>query len=433
MLCPPKSVDPMTVLPRELAETILEYLSFRQRMNACLVSKQWTLFIRSVPNLWQHLDLSGARRKVRTSYISLAINIARARLKAATLNNLYDFDKTLSALVKHCPIEELTMLECPLQGESLNRVLARATNLKSLKVLRGSHFNSYGLAPILTSLSDTLEAFECAMSGRQAPGCSLPTCARLKYFSVTFMDSFDHFRLIMDVPKAFPALETLIVHQDDHSLPRNPPVDLQDCQRLRHLDFQMNFGAPQLLRVPKGLTVCKLTSRFPVGLPASYLPLLEELQVHGSMAMEGLHVFLDPPADTNTLQDSVDLSEPTDLRKLSISSSDSSNSDLKRLVSSSRLKNLVSLCLMRCLDLDDSSMELVASTKFEKLRHLDLTGAALTGVGVRDLVTSLNLDTLILNECSNVSPDAVEWARSKGVQVKYRISNGFEGRKKVRY
>lgn len=78
-LCPPKSVDPMTVLPRELAEIILQHLTFKQRMNACLVSKQWTKFIRSCPDLWSHLDLSNPRRKVKNAFVSRAVSVITLR------------------------------------------------------------------------------------------------------------------------------------------------------------------------------------------------------------------------------------------------------------------------------------------------------------------------------------------------------------------
>lgn len=90
-LCPPKSVDPMTMLPRELAEIILEHLTFRQRMNACLVSKQWAKFIRSCPDLWRHLDLSNSRKKVKNAFISRAVSL------------LYDFSSWRSVRdVFHC-------------------------------------------------------------------------------------------------------------------------------------------------------------------------------------------------------------------------------------------------------------------------------------------------------------------------------------------
>ena len=86
-LSPPRSVDPLTVLPRELAEQILGYLNFRQLIKTSLVSKEWAQFIRRTPNLWGHLDLTLARRKVKNAFVSRAINTGRSKLKTATLNH----------------------------------------------------------------------------------------------------------------------------------------------------------------------------------------------------------------------------------------------------------------------------------------------------------------------------------------------------------
>ena len=71
-IAPPKSCDPMTKLPREMAEHVLKGLSFQQLMKACLVSKQWMLLIRSMPGLWHHLDFSHAKHNVKVRFISSA-------------------------------------------------------------------------------------------------------------------------------------------------------------------------------------------------------------------------------------------------------------------------------------------------------------------------------------------------------------------------
>ncbi|TKA48672.1 hypothetical protein B0A54_00808 [Friedmanniomyces endolithicus] len=160
-LSPPKSVDPLTVLPRELAEQILECLTFQQRMNACLVSKQWTSFFRSVPSLWQHLDLSDARRKVRPAFISRAINVGRHRLTKATLHKLYDFDKTLAALIRHCPLQDLTLLDTGIQSQNLVDLLREAAHLRALRILEGTQIGQRTLKQLVGSLSTSLETLVC--------------------------------------------------------------------------------------------------------------------------------------------------------------------------------------------------------------------------------------------------------------------------------
>ena len=154
-LSPPKSVDPLTVLPPELAEIVLEYLSFRQRVNACMVTKQWARFIQSIPNLWTHLNLTGARKKVSNKFVSKAINVAENKLTAATLNNLYDFDRALKALIRTCPLEELTLLKCGLQGQPLTDELSQAKCLKRLTLGNGNTAPNF---PTQTSSPSCLQA-----------------------------------------------------------------------------------------------------------------------------------------------------------------------------------------------------------------------------------------------------------------------------------
>jgi F-box/TPR repeat protein Pof3 len=59
---------------------------------------------------------------------------------------------------------------------------------------------------------------------------------------------------------------------------------------------------------------------------------------------------------------------------------------------------------------------------YPKLRKLDVSGTRVTGVAVRTFVdkgmTSLNLD-----QCVDISSDAVEWARGKGVEVEYNFGS----------
>lgn len=160
-LSPHNSVDPLTVLPRELAEQVLQYLSFRQLIKSCLVSKGWTDFIRSCPDLWSHLDLGGARRKVKNSFISRAINTARSKLRNATLDNLFDFDKALTAVVRNCPLEELKLLRTGRQGQNLALILQHAKMLKSLDIQEATDVGDNTLAEILLSGAARLEVIRC--------------------------------------------------------------------------------------------------------------------------------------------------------------------------------------------------------------------------------------------------------------------------------
>ena len=253
------------MLPRELAEQIVEYLSFRQRMNACLVSKPWAQFIRSSPNLWQHLDLSGARKKkVRSAFISRAINVGRSKLTTATLSNLYDFDKTVAVLVKHCPLEELNLLDCGLQGDNLTRVLTFAKDLKSLSLGHGTDMLSFELVQLLELLSEQLESFHSKIDyARQRDGSHQlirTTFGKLTTLSLT-IDTTPVLRVLLaDFPARFPVLKSLTIHQDQPGRGNRigEHIDLEKCTQLQHLDLRLVLSTARLLTLPPSLVVVNL-------------------------------------------------------------------------------------------------------------------------------------------------------------------------------
>lgn len=155
-LAPVHSVDPLTVLPRELAVAVLEYLNFRQRIAVRRVSKGWASFIRSEPNLWKHLDLGAAKNKVRTAFVSTAINASKGRLTTATLSMLHDFDKVLIALVRHCTLEKLTLVQTGLQGSYLVNALKK-TKLKEICIQTGTEVSSTTVHGIAETCAPHLE------------------------------------------------------------------------------------------------------------------------------------------------------------------------------------------------------------------------------------------------------------------------------------
>lgn len=82
---------------------------------------------------------------------------------------------------------------------------------------------------------------------------------------------------------------------------------------------------------------------------------------------------------------------------------------------------LTSLKIQDC-DIDDETLEHVAAY-CPRLTILNIReNPKVTGVGVKALVLKPGdkLQTLDLTHCTNVSMDAVEWARTKGLDVTYR-------------
>ena len=100
-----KRLDPLVMLPLELAEIVLHQLSFPNivyayphpktsdfRLSAYSwsrslrgVSRSWKCMLESIPSLWYHLDLSAAKRPVRFVFIKDCIRFSQYRLKRASL------------------------------------------------------------------------------------------------------------------------------------------------------------------------------------------------------------------------------------------------------------------------------------------------------------------------------------------------------------
>lgn len=57
---------------------------------------------------------------------------------------------------------------------------------------------------------------------------------------------------------------------------------------------------------------------------------------------------------------------------------------------------------------------------YPNLKKLDVSGTHVTGVAVKEFVNR-GITSLKLDECSETSPDAVEYARGKGVEVSYNF------------
>ncbi len=262
------------MLPRELAEIILEHLSFRERTNLSLVSKGWLQFIRSSPNLWSHLDLSEAqsRKKVRPEFISRAINTGRSKLRRASLSMLWDFDKTLKALVKQCPLEELVLLDCGLQGSNLVNTLKAAKHLKSFEFRQGTKIPDPDLTKIFDAISDRIETISVHVDEQKDGGkpggvikfdCICPNLTTLQARWVSTLRSGD---LVAEAPERFPKIKSLAVLQRHSQTFARPGmrIDLAKCKDLTYLDLGTTVWSADTLTLPQSLTSLHLSI---IGMP----------------------------------------------------------------------------------------------------------------------------------------------------------------------
>jgi F-box/TPR repeat protein Pof3 len=75
-------------------------------------------------------------------------------------------------------------------------------------------------------------------------------------------------------------------------------------------------------------------------------------------------------------------------------------------------------------------MVLTGIETFKNLRRIDLSSTWVTGVGVRSLVQGLKgkLERLDVSQCRHLGQDAVEWARSQGIEVIQRADPSTSSR-----
>lgn len=449
-LSPPRSVDPLTVLPPELAETVLEYLSFRQRINACLVSKSWAHFIRSTPILWKHLDLSGAKRKVPNAFISRAINCGRKSLVAATLDNLFDLDKALPALLRVCPLEQLTVRRTVLLGDTFTQCLSQSTRLTVLRlspetnIALNTHKHVLRDAPVSVELMDLqrIPRFNRDSLFFGKVRNALKTL-KLGLYGSHFWDE-----VMRDIQAHAPNLQSLTVDIPSGSVtPRlttsRNAITLETFSSLRHLDLQGELDHASDLHLPSSLTSLKLklnsvrgrdlfqtNSNLHVNLT---LPYLEELFLDLRQTSAGDAVqFLNCYAMENTELELAGCDVPSKLRVLAITSAEQTSDCLPTLLSHPRLQDLRCLTLCNTSCKVEAFVPLVVET-LQKLEFLDVSGSDITGIGVKQLVQAPLIRHLVLNDCRFLGRDAVEWARSQGVRVDFRMSITDNGGRKVRY
>ncbi|KAJ4357615.1 uncharacterized protein N0V89_002191 [Didymosphaeria variabile] len=134
-LSPPKAIDPFTILPVELVEMVIGYLSFKNMMNCLRVCRGWKGYLTNRPKLWADLDLSSATKPVSRSFLGNAVRYSRNMLHTLTVHRVQHTDilRNIATACKY--LHTLTILSFPFKiSDTLIEMVQCAQKLKRLSV-----------------------------------------------------------------------------------------------------------------------------------------------------------------------------------------------------------------------------------------------------------------------------------------------------------
>ncbi|KAJ4336025.1 hypothetical protein N0V87_005746 [Didymella glomerata] len=368
-LSPAKAVDPLTILPVEIAEMILEYLAFHNMINCMRVSKGWRDYLQKLPRLWLHLDMSAARRPVPRSFVNKAILRYGKKLKHVEYRALQTYQYQADWTGPFPNLEHLyitTPMKPSTTQLALSDLLLLTTSIRTLT---------------LTDMSI-------------APGALSP---------------------IEDLP-----LTTLILKRVGVSIIPMLPATLTQLVIESSRSADVGDSSPEMLasRTSKltHLTLCGF-SGFNTDIFADLLDLYHP-DVHPGNA--GLpKTQLGAPLQYLSLSGTLD----TDTYGLFRGS---------RVLATSPRILTPELKTLRLHDLpvNDDEIEALLTHK-TGLQSIDLSGSKVTGASIKMLTDGLSdtLKTIRVDDCAGiVGRDAISYAEKRGVRVYSKTGDAFVGK-----
>ena len=445
-LSPPTSIDPFTILPVELAEMVLTYLSFRHMVNCMRVCRGWRDYLARLPELWLHLDLSAARRPVRRSFVAYAVRCSRERMTRVTIHRFEHMD-VLKNIAKACKnLAELEIISSPhAMSSTLVEVVQSAVNLKKFIIRPDITLDT--AAQILRHRPE-LEHVEYGIKVLpNNPDWKGPFAA-LKTFSME-MDTYTSARglLLIQFLRQAPCLQSLRL-VDVLLMDVNWPLVLSQLPPLRELSLRRTkFDGFLLLPPTLERLDMELRSHYPtpdisILLQRSHVPKLTHLRLVGfdTLKVDWLQDLLDLHQDEEGVVKPVTGATP--LQSISIrgvldvggahqrlfGGHDSLFGRSPRILTPALLS--LDIATMPCTD-DDIEHLLAYETG---IQTIDLSSTRITGASIKMLADKLpTLQGIKADNCAKINGrEAIEYAERKGISVSYKMQE-LKSERKVRY
>jgi hypothetical protein len=207
----------------------------------------------------------------------------------------------------------------------------------------------------------------------------------------------------------------------------NVRVDFSICSKLKRLELaESTFGDGFML--PPSIVNLRLHKIHGTFGESQLLPKLQELQytncLQGPEYMEALLSTKESPEPSEPFMDDPNFSRLKILRICGNRWSTNPSyhrilrtvNDFRDIFSHPRLYNLETLSVQSAEILDDA-LEIIAEN-LTSLRFARFADLGITGYGIKTLVLAQpKLQWLVLENCNEVSSDAITWTQSKGVKV----------------
>ncbi|KAF2751493.1 hypothetical protein M011DRAFT_473958 [Sporormia fimetaria CBS 119925] len=417
-LSPPKSVDPCAVLPPEIVLMIMNYLPFKTVISCRRVSKSWDRFLTSYPELWENIDLRGARKDVGRIFFRNAVRYSRRQVKRATIYR-FQHEDMLRNFAEACPqLADVTFVSRYPLAQSVLEFVAHSASLKTLVV--EAEISDDVVFQILRTRT-TLETAKFPSITPSRPDRDLweTPLPRLRTLFLQWNDSIHEPSPPAHFFRHTPGLDTLVLHR----LMAGFVEHLRDIARLPLTTLEYVHSGPfdgPMSRILKRF-VFKLgwSPEFVPEPYSTYLPDLTHLVFEGiSFSRPDLSNYL-----KKLLEHDPTTSEQRQAAPLETFVFRDCGQEGRKVISYTSIMSASNRIITKALKVLDDDIQDLVDRRPTGLRTVDLSATKISGAGVKLLVDNLPvLQTLRIDDCPGItSPDIRQYAEKRGIEVHMKM------------